>query len=334
MILLNIQGCVFSYLSDICTGLAALVNFVALTGKLFAIDGGNDKLILSAFLQAQRAHESKCRGNINYNKESIKRIQKKIGTVISDYEKGFEIFDVDGKALGRYDIVVLAVPLQMSGINFLCKGSLFDASVLHDMPLNGMVDAESSNANDHGHMAALGVHAPLSLRTPYTQVVTTIVVDAVLDNRYIGVQNNEMPTSILVTKRGKEELEGIVTISKLGHLLYKVFSSKELSEESIKMIFGEEAKIGKVKVWGGKRGGATPAFKGGGKHSFSSQFILYDGGHGMNAYSNGTAVYYCNAMESAVSAIEISAIGAKFVSKHIAKRLNFVDGSDDLKDEL
>lgn len=315
-------------------GLAALVNFVALTGKLFAIDGGNEKLILSAFQQAQRAHESKCVGTLNYNRESIKRIQKKIGTVISDYEAGFDVFDVEGKTLGRYDVVVLAAPFQMAGINFLCKGSLFDESVLHDMPLNGMVDTESSNANDHGHMAALGANLPQSLKTPYTKVVTTIVIDGILDSSYINTKHNDVPTSILVTKRGKEELKGIVTISKLGNHLHKVFSSEELSEENIKMIFGENAKIGKVKVWGGKRGGATPAFTGGGKNSFSSQFILYDGSHGISAYSNGTAVYYTNAMESAVSAIEISAIAAKFIAKHIARKLDFLVTSESFKDEL
>jgi len=46
---------------------------------------------------------------------------------------------------------------------------------------------------------------------------------------------------------------------------------------------------------------------------------------GDDAHSGGSsAIYYTNAMESAVSAIEVSAIGSKSVAKLVARRLGMV----------
>jgi Prenylcysteine lyase. len=138
----------------------------------------------------------------------------------------------------------------------------------------------------------------------------------------------------LVTQRGRDALN-ISSISQITNGIYKVFSSTTLTNETVAELFGEKAIVERVKMWGGKRGGATPAFNGGGESSFSTKFKLYDGGHGAGAFDEGSALYYTNAMESAVSAIEISAVGSKFVSKLIARRLGLMEViGDQVGDEL
>ena len=74
-----------------------------------------------------------------------------------------------------------------------------------------------------------------------------------------------------------------------------------------------------------------------GTSSTSTQFLLYDGEHGLGGGEGddrgndgdrdrgaAPALYYVNAMEASVSAIEISAIGAKAVSKLVARRLGII----------
>jgi prenylcysteine oxidase/farnesylcysteine lyase len=291
--------------------LAGLVNFVASKGDLFAVKGGNHRLVQSAFQQAQTNYNHSCASKTKSDNNKVIHSQTEVKTVVSDFESnGMELFDTNGKLLDTYDIVILATPLQFSGISFLTKGSLFDNNVLAQMTLNGMVDSEDSNANDHGHRAAFGGELPDSAVRKYSQVVTTIVSNATFNKTHFAIDDNlTTPKSILFTENGRNE----TSISSIGCItpkVFKIFSSNELSQETISTIFGPNVKVEYVKNWGNKNGGATPDFNGGGDSSRATQFLIYDGGHGTNSLDEeGSALYYVNSMESAVAAIEISAIG-------------------------
>ena len=55
------------------TALAALVNGAASTGELYAIEGGNNKLIASAFAQAKRTRDETCVSREDFN-TNIRRV--------------------------------------------------------------------------------------------------------------------------------------------------------------------------------------------------------------------------------------------------------------------
>jgi len=313
------------------TGLAGLVNFAASQGDLFAVEGGNDQLIRSAIQQAKFKRAQSCQPNHKGNAH-IDYITKRIKTVVSDYEKGMELFDKDGKLLGAYDIVILAAPLQFCDITFLTRGSMFDSQVLSPMILNRMIDEEVlvTNAFDHSH--AIGKSLPDSATRPYTQVITTIISGGILNQTYFSINEDEkVPKSILMTRRGSEQI-GLSSITELGPFLFKTFSSKKLTHEQITTWFGEKAIIEEVKVWGGLNGGATPDFNGGGESSLGTNFLLYSGSDGFGGEADKSALFYTNTMESAVAAIEISAIGAKAVAKLVAERLGLINVVEDIQD--
>ena len=260
-----------------------------------------------------------------------------IGTLVSsDFRQSIELFGADGKVVDPtpYDIVVVATPLQFSGIEFMGKGSVFDDSLLYYLPLNEMVDSERSDANLHQHVHALGgdLHLPSSAKRPYTQVVTTFVANADLRPEYFfgsnDDENPDLPGSILFTEEGRDRT-GMSAIRQITRDVFKVFSSSELSEALVHDVFGDAAYIEHTKVWGGPRGGATPAFNGAGEASRSTEFLLYNGGRqedemDEHRHVGKHAIYYPNAIESAVSAIEIAAIGSKSVAKLVARRLGLV----------
>ena len=325
--------CNNNQLNSEMTGLAALVNAAASTGDFFAIEGGNKKLISSAFQQATRNRETTCSAENDSNSTKIKKFPTKIQTLVSvDFEQKIELFGEDGKIvdLTPYDIVVVATPLQFSGIEFMGKGSVFDQGLLYYLPLNEMVDSENSNANLHEHIHSLGGdhHLPSSAKRPFTQVITTLVANGDIKPSYFQLEEGtDLPRSILFTKQGREQT-GISSISQITRDVYKVFSSAELSLEVVRDVFGDEAYVEYSKVWGGRKGGATPSFHGAGEASKSTQFLLYNGGRQDDEdkdISKTHAIYYTNAMESAVSAIEIAAIGSKSVAKLIARRLGMIN---------
>lgn len=311
------------------------MNSAAATGSLYSIKGGNDKLISSAYRQAKKKHDEMCENKDFYGESKIRKKQILVKTLVSDFEHNMELFGDSGELLGTYDIVILAAPLQFSGINFLGKGSMFDNSVLHAIPLNEMVDSDNFDANSHGHRHALGSHLPSSSTRPYTQVVTTFISHATINTTYFNLDEDRVPRSVLFTEKGRE-VTGISSIGQINRHVYKVFSSEELSKQTIAQVFGSDAAIEHVQIWGGKRGGATPAFNGGGESSYATQFMLYNGGHGSSSFSEDSALYYTNAIEAAVSAIEISAVGSKSVSKLVARRLGLIHPAqeDPNSDEL
>jgi len=84
---------------------------------------------------------------------------------------------------------------------------------------------------------------------------------------------------------------------------------------------------------GGRHGGATPDYQGTGD---STKYLLYDGATGFSGHTTSGALYYPNAMELTFACVELSAMGAKAVSKLIAKRLSWVEpeNSSALGEEL
>ncbi len=317
--------------------MAGLVNFIASKGDLFAVKGGNHNLISSAYRQSKSNYAKHCTDKLNSSdiEDKIKHIPNRIKTVVSDFDSnGMKLYDTNGKLQGSYDIVIVATPLQFSDISFLTKGSLFDSHVLHPMTLNGMVDSENSNANDHEHKPALGSNLPDSCERQYTQVVTTVVSNAVLNKSHFHINEGKIvPKSILFTEQGRNETK-ISSIGRISSKIFKVFSSDEIDMETIIEMFGKDVKVEYTKVWGGKNGGATPDFNGGGESSHASNFLLYDGGHGESIFDDeGSALYYVNSMESAVSAIEISAIGAKAVAKLVARKMKLMEPFYDVQGE-
>ena len=342
---------------DHITALAGLVNFVASKGTLFAIDGGNDQLMPHAIRQATSQRRQACKGRATTgdneadpDTNTITQIQKQVKTVVSKPNgEGMELFSDKGKRIGTYDIVILAAPLQFCGISFLVQGSLFDSDLLSTMPLNGLVDGDTSNANEHGHRSAIGDgHLPTSATRRYTQVVTTVVRHATLSASYFDLDTdndgaNQPPRAIIFTERGRER-SGLTSLSQItpNPGVYKVFSPVRLTAGQVEAAFGPAAEVEHVEMWGGERGGATPDFNGAvGTSVTSARFLLYDAEHGIGGGGAGEgegmgkdggrgnviapALYYVNAMEAAVSAIEISAIGAGAVAKLVAKRLGLVE---------
>ena len=320
-------------------GLVGLVSYVPSSGELFSVKGGNNKLMESALYQSRRLYETapKC----EQSKERIQRQQKQVTTVISNGDTMELLSNED--SLGEFDVVILAAPLQQCRIQFLVHNPMgMDSSILHPMPLGGVhenIDNEDvidrpgrtdTINNEHGDLA-FAAPLPSSATTPYTSVVTTVISNATINTSHFGLDDNEpLPRTILVSERGKM-LEGITTlrIMSIETGLIKIFSTEELSLEQRNTMFGSHHIIEYVQIWGGgdnrehsRTGGATPNFAGG-RNSESLPFLLYDSSKHWSK-SDGAALYYVNAIESSVAAIEISAIGAKSVAKLVARRLGLV----------
>jgi len=350
-------------------GLVGLVAYVPVGGKLFSVEGGNYQLMEVALEQSNAVYDnSTCASQ--QQQQRVQRRTKQITTVVAS--ENYMTLYSNQESLGKFDIVILAAPIQQCRIQFLVESPMgLDTSVLHEMPLGGTVenrDAEEddmlyygassnedngvvANNNEHGqHLFASSL--PPSATLPYTSVITTVVSNATLNASHFGLRENDtLPRSILVSERGKS-LEGITTLTILSieKGLMKTFSSKVLDVEKRDAMFGVHHVVEYVQVWGngggenGKSyGGATPSFEGG-RHSKSSlPYLLYDGSEhwgkgnnnpqsssfGKNNNNGGPALYYVNAIESAVAAIEISAIGAKSVSKLVARRLGLIRPKED-----
>ena len=162
-------------------------------------------------------------------------------------------------------------------------------------------------------------------------VVTTIVSNVTFNSSHFGLSDDiPWPRTILVSEQGKL-LGGITTLTILSaeKKLVKTFSTEPLDRETLNIIFGPHHVVEYVQLWGGgdnskfsMYGGATPSFLGG-QNSESLPYLLYDGAAHWGK-STGPALYYVNAIESAVAAIEISAIGAKSTAKLVARRVGLI----------
>eukprot|EP00978_Attheya_sp_CCMP212_P011962 scaffold29674_cov51-Attheya_sp.AAC.2 len=314
-LLTAVNLCNYNQVNSKLNGLAGMVSFIPTTGKLFSVVGGNNQLISSALRQADIVHDGACK-----NGDFVNHVKKAVTTVISDFE-GMELWSGE-ENLGHFDTVILAAPLQHSGISFYIHSHV-DAAILQDMPLNLVApneDVEEDASRPHFYTSPL----PLSAKLQYTQVVTTVVSNATLQLEYFSLSDINTPRSLYVTERGKQ-LHGITAITEVTpDGVYKMFSSERLSENDLSAMFGSGNIVEAVKVWGGRKGGATPNYNGGGNASIASNFLLYESGQGIE---EGPALYYINAIEAAVSCMEFSAIGAKSVAKLVAKRLKLIEYS-------
>mmetsp|Transcript_6088 Transcript_6088/g.7873 ORF Transcript_6088/g.7873 Transcript_6088/m.7873 type:complete len:573 (+) Transcript_6088:112-1830(+) len=312
---------------DEINGLVGLGSFSASGGSLFSIKGGNHAVIRSAVRQAQTVRSKRnCSGLVT-------QIPKKVTHVIGDFS-GFSLFS-EGENLGDFDVVVLAAPLHQARIDFKVK-SQFDAAVLQSMPLGGLIDTEEPTPEEHeGHETIPG-YLPEAAQRPYTQVVTTVVSKGELQGEVLGLGSTEKPPrSIFFSSAGKASLHNITAITRIHPSgIYKIFSNDALTEDVKKTLFGPAVFTEYIKSWGGPHGGATPAYQGKGE---STEFLLYDGALGLEGHTTSGALYYPSAFElSSLACMEISAVGAKAVSKLIAKRFGWIheDGASKGHDEL
>eukprot|EP00804_Cyclotella_cryptica_P027917 CCRYP_003812-RA/>CCRYP_003812-RA protein AED:0.36 eAED:0.36 QI:243/1/1/1/0.75/0.6/5/2410/518 len=164
-------------------GLVGLVAYVPAGGDLFSVEGGNYKLMNSALRQAQSRYEtSNC--STTATKARVLRHHKKITTVVSR-EDSIELFSNE-ESLGKYDVVILAAPLQMCRIKFLMQSPMnLDSAILHEMPLTGVhdnIDPEDINHvtsissstrslnNEHGERS-FAEPLPPSATTPYSEFI-------------------------------------------------------------------------------------------------------------------------------------------------------------------
>jgi len=334
--MLPFQGCIRSELLSAVTintynqevtrmnGLSGLVSFVPTKGSLFSVEGGNYRLVQSALNQAQTRRGQQCVDRSEHEQQ-VRHIAREVTAMVGDLDTGMEIFSGE-ESQGHYDLVILAAPLQHCNIDFLITSHL-DGAVLQPMPL-GVVTVNEEEGGEGEDETSLREHIssmlPSSAERSYMQVVTTVLSNATLQAAYFNISLAEIPRSIYFTEKGKE-LENVFTITHLtSDGVSKVFSQTELSADDVLKMFGPSSKVEYIKVWGGPNGGATPDFDGGGDASAPAPFLLYDGGKLTEGHGFGPAFYYANAMESAVAAVEISAIGAKTIAKLCAARLELI----------
>jgi prenylcysteine oxidase / farnesylcysteine lyase len=322
------------------SGMTGLGSFAASNGDIFGIKGGNYKIIQTAYQQAVRNRNHYCSDeNNNTTSSSVNIVTKRIVTVVGDLD-GLALFSENNEFVGEYDIVILAAPLQQSQITFLIQSTM-DPSIVQPMPLGGLINAHSHKivVEDHDGHSQLPHPVPDSATRPYTQVVTTIVRDATLNHTVFNVPDpSQMPRSVLMTSNGQISTYSITAITLITKGIYKVFSTKRLVPIVIQQLFGVQAIIEYEQIWGGPYGGATPDYQAW-TGSNTTNFLLYDGAIGFHGHTKSGALYYTNTMEqSALSCLEISAIGAKAVAKLIAERVGLLherpDFHDDMHDEL
>jgi hypothetical protein len=212
--------------------------------------------------------------------------------------------------------------------------STIDSSVLQPMPFE-MINMDDHKAEDLDH-PLMPKPLPDFATRPYTQVVTTLVSGAELNATVFHLETSGLPRGIYMTEEGKAQFYGITAIAQITAEsgIYKVFSSNVLGDNILSTLFGKLHKVEVVKIWGGPHGGATPDYQGNG---LTIDFLLYDAGKGTKGHSEGAALYYPNAIETSMACMELSAIGAKSVSKLVAKRLGLVIPHNETKfsgDEL
>jgi len=332
--LLPFQGCIRSELLSAVTintynqevarmnGLSGLVSFVPTKGSLFSVEGGNYRLVESALNQARATRRQKCIGRSEYE-QRVRHIAREVTAVIGDLDTGMEVFSGE-ESQGNYDLVILAAPLQHCNIDFYITSHL-DGVVLQPMHLGAIKEEEGEGEEFKNMREHISSVPPSSAERSYMQVITTVLSNATLQETYFNITSAKIPRSIYFSDKGKE-LENVFTITHLtSDGVFKVFSQTELSAVDVIRMFGSSANVEYVKVWGGRNGGATPDFDGGGDASAPAPFLLYDGGKLTEGHGFGPALYYANAMESAVAAVEISAIGAKAIAKLCAARLELID---------
>ena len=298
-------------------GLAGLVSFIPTQGDVFSVQGGNGMIPFSAFHQAKATHAAKCVDSQNDNgKGKISHTRATVSSVICTND-GIEVWDKETK-LGVFDYIFIAAPLQQSQISFLTRNRVGGKDQLQALHFDRIISFRQRHTSEHTDRGQ-GDQSPSSTTRRYTQTVTTMVRNATLSHGHFHLHQEDMPRAISVTVKGKEN-EGISAIAQLTATgLFKVFSSEPLSHDALSTFFGPYHQVEYVKVWGGQHGGAYPDFDGGGEATHSAPFQLH--GAGRSSGSSAKSIYYINAIEASVAAMEISAIGAKAVAKLASQKL-------------
>jgi hypothetical protein len=290
---------------------------------LIHVKGGNHRLIQSALMQARNTRKSQC-GDTNV----FEHVQRRVATLVGDLD-GIELFDASFKSLGKFDVVILATPMQLSGISFLVRSDK-DDSVLHDMPLGGLVIPEDVASHD-GHEVLSPQPPPMATR-PYIQVVVTVVSNAHLQRERFSKSSQQLPDTIVLAKDGMSMEGNVTTITKLvdAEGVYRMTSSDQLDESALQKLFGPHVVVEYVKIWGGAHGGAAPNYLGEGK---TMPYLLFDSGAGLEEGTIGAPLYYPSAIETSMAGLGASSIGAKSVAKLASKRLNLLSTYDMAADQ-
>jgi hypothetical protein len=244
--------------------------------------------------------------------------------------QGFDLYDDQGQSAGSYDIVVLAVPITASKIDFLIKSHMDETAVLQQMPLGGLVEnsdvdggTASIDPNHEGH-SPLPRRLPSSVTRPYIQQVTTIVRQATLQKDY-WFRGNELdsesgkwsPRQIYMTSVGKSNEHNVTGIYQIIPSMYKVSSTDYLPLDIIRKFFGPSAEIEVEYKWD-----VAPDYRGRG---ITTDFMIYDGATGFHGHTKSGALYYPRAFDLTFPTIESNAMGAKAVANLIAQRLEWTD---------
>mmetsp|Transcript_26408 Transcript_26408/g.40028 ORF Transcript_26408/g.40028 Transcript_26408/m.40028 type:complete len:561 (-) Transcript_26408:426-2108(-) len=307
--------CNYNQAPSSVNGLVGLGSFVAAKVQLLSVMGGNHKLMASAYRQAKAIKRELCG-----NADSIRHVKQRVTTLVSS-NKSVELFSRD-VSLGKFDVVILAAPYHMAQLQFFVQSDK-DAAVLQPMPFSRF-DAANHNPHRDGDAPVMSALLPDYATRPFTQVVTTLISGAVLNATYFKLETSNLPRSIYMTEHAKGIEHNITAISQITPTgSYKVFSNNELNKLVLKTFFGEKHTVEVVKIWGGPHGGATADYQGAGK---TVNYQLF-----------GDQLYYPNSIETSMSCMELSAIGAKSVAKLIAKNLGLLiphNGTQDKHDEL
>jgi hypothetical protein len=307
---------------------------VATDSETYRIQGGNVQLVSTAWNLAKRRRAAKqCPPPDDADASIITHASTRISTVVGSIQ-GFDLYDDAGESAGSYDIVILAVPISASDIDFLIKSHMDETAVLQQMPLGGLEEnadvdetgtatASSIDPNHEGY-SPLPRRLPASVTRPYVQQVTTIVGRAALQKDYwfrqegLATQSRHWtPQQIYMTSVGTTNEYNVTGVYQITPSMYKVSSSDYLSLETLRAFFGPEVVIETEHKWD-----VGPNYQGRG---VTTDFLIYDGATGFHGHTKSGALYYPNAFDLVFPTIESNAMGAKAVANLIAQRLEWID---------
>eukprot|EP01084_Bolivina_argentea_P285442 489501_1 len=270
-------------------GLAGMISLCpAVTGDTFGVVGGN-KQIASSLLKSSRA-------NVKYGVKvtSVVKLndEEKLSRSGAPNSPRYALYAGDKRIDDQeYDAVVLAAPLSQAGISFYLNGT--------------------------------GRTVPQIAKQMFQTTHTTLVVGNVKSEAF-GLRADEpVPSAILLTKDGREkEMWSKMSIEKVlenGRTLYKLFSSNELPSGALDVIFGKgEYSVVKHKKWEA----AYPKLYPLATWSSCGSTTMSPPCYPILPFSGHDSIFYLNAIEMAVSAIEISMISAKNAALLLEKNWN------------
>ena len=190
--------------------------------RQYRVAGGSTKLIQSAWEQASETYRnSKCRRTdrsesgtspADDDDEGILFVSASVSTVVGSPVNGFVLYDDGGKSIGRFDTVILAIPMPLANVEFLIESHMDETAVLQPMPLGGLIENEdnessggrnhpdsSTVAHDHDGHAPLPRQLPSVVTRPYIPQISTLVRSGVLQEDLVfgsNITTKESLTSV------------------------------------------------------------------------------------------------------------------------------------------